>query len=100
MSPAGPRGDSEAGPRTQASRVLARGRQLYEAGAWRDAYDALTDADEAAPLEAADVELFATSAYMLGRDDEWMRGLERAHHLYLETNGCVVDMRIDDVAFF
>jgi DNA-binding CsgD family transcriptional regulator len=38
-----------------------------------------------APLGADDLELLATSAYMLGRDDEWMQGLERAHHLYVEA---------------
>ena len=32
-----------------------------------------------------DLELLATAAYMLGRDDEWMQGLERAHHLYVEA---------------
>jgi ATP/maltotriose-dependent transcriptional regulator MalT len=85
MSPAGPRGDSQTGPRTQGARLLARGRQQYEERAWRDAYDALAQADEAGALEAADVELLATSAYMLGRDDEWMRGLERAHRLHVDT---------------
>ena len=85
MSPAGPRGDSEAARRTQASRPLAHGRRFYEARAWRDAYDALSQADEAVPLEAGDVELLATCAYMLGDEDEWMRGLERAHHLHVEA---------------
>jgi DNA-binding CsgD family transcriptional regulator len=85
MSPAGPRGDSEAGPRPQALRVLARGRRLYAAHAWTEAYDALSQADELAALEAGDVELRATAAYMLGREDEWMRGLERAHHLHVEA---------------
>ena len=37
-------------------------------------------ADEAAPLAAEDLELLATSAYMLGRDDEYVGALERAHH--------------------
>jgi hypothetical protein len=32
-----------------------------------------------------DLELLATSAYMLGRDDEFVRGLERAHHGYLDA---------------
>ena len=40
--------------------------------AWRDAYESFSRADEAAPLGAEDLELLATSAYMLGRDDEWM----------------------------
>jgi DNA-binding CsgD family transcriptional regulator len=85
MSPAGPRGDSEAGRTAQAADRLERGRRFYEARAWRDAYDELAQADEAAPLGAADVELLATCAYMLGREDEWMRGLERAHHLHVDA---------------
>jgi DNA-binding CsgD family transcriptional regulator len=85
MSPAGPRGDSQAARRAQASRPLARGRAFYEARAWRDAYEALSQADEAVALEAADVELLATCAYMLGDEDEWMRRLERAHHLHVEA---------------
>ena len=36
-------------------------------------------------LEAEDLELLATSAYMLGRDDEYVSGLERAHHAYLDA---------------
>jgi DNA-binding CsgD family transcriptional regulator len=49
-----------------------------------DAYEALSGADGTAALEPADLELLATSAYMLGRDDEYVLGLERAHHAYLD----------------
>jgi DNA-binding NarL/FixJ family response regulator len=48
-----------------------------------DAHEALSVADRKASLGAADLELLATSAYMLGRDDEYVSGLERAHHAYL-----------------
>jgi len=64
---------------------LERGRRSYAARAWLDAYESFSRADEAAPLGAADLELLATSAYMLGREDEWMHGLERAHQLYVEA---------------
>jgi DNA-binding CsgD family transcriptional regulator len=64
---------------------LERGRRAYAARAWRDAYESFLRADELAPLGAGDLELLATSAYMLGRDEEWMQGLERAHHLYVEA---------------
>lgn len=50
-----------------------------------DAYKSLSHADQATPLGAEDLELLATSAYMLGRDDDYLRGLERAHHAYLGT---------------
>ena len=64
---------------------LERGRASYEDQAWRDARDSLTRADRAAPLGAEDLELLATSAYMLGLDDEYLSVLERAHHAHLEA---------------
>jgi DNA-binding CsgD family transcriptional regulator len=67
-----------------ASDELERGRESYARGAWVDAYGSLSAADEAdPPLEERDLELLATSAYMLGRDDEYVSALERAHHAYL-----------------
>lgn len=49
-----------------------------------DAYKSLSRADKAAALGAEDLELLATSAYMLGRDDDFLSILERAHHAYLD----------------
>jgi hypothetical protein len=48
-----------------------------------DAHESLSRADEAAPLAAADLELLARAAYMVGRGDDYVAGLERAHDLYL-----------------
>jgi DNA-binding CsgD family transcriptional regulator len=67
------------------SGALNRGRESYARWAWTDAYEALSLADEASPLGPKDLELLATSAYMLGRDDEFVRGLERAHQAYLDS---------------
>ncbi len=64
---------------------LERGRQSYLSRAWIDANRLLSEADRAEPLEAADLELLATSAYMLGRDGDFVSVLERAHHLHLEA---------------
>lgn len=64
---------------------LERGRAAYERHAWKGAYESLSRADEAARLGAEDLELLATSAFMLGRDDEYLSVLERAHHAYLEA---------------
>jgi DNA-binding CsgD family transcriptional regulator len=66
------------------SDALERGRASHAARAWGDAYDALVRADAEAPLEPPDLELLATAAYMLGRDDEWMAVLARAHHRYAD----------------
>jgi DNA-binding NarL/FixJ family response regulator len=62
---------------------LERGREWYATRAWADAFGSLSRADEADPLGAEDLELLATSAYMLGRDDHVLSALERAHHAHL-----------------
>lgn len=64
---------------------LEQGREYYGQRAWRDAFESLSHADQAAPLGAGDLELLATSAYMLGLDDDYLGALERAHHAHLEA---------------
>jgi DNA-binding CsgD family transcriptional regulator len=64
---------------------LERGRASYAARAWMDAHESLSSADQAAPLGAEDLERLATSAYMVGREDDHVSGLERAHHAYLDA---------------
>jgi hypothetical protein len=66
-----------------AGRELDRGREAYASRAWSDAYDALVAADRDAELSAQDLELLARSAYMLGLDEEYVAGLERAHAAHL-----------------
>jgi DNA-binding CsgD family transcriptional regulator len=65
--------------------VLERGRESYAKSRWADAYESLSLADQAAPLEADDLSLLATSAYMLGREDDFVQTLERAHHAQLDA---------------
>ncbi len=65
--------------------ALERGRDCFQRRAWADAYQALSLADQQAPLAAADLELWALSAYLIGRDDDYLRALERAHHARLEA---------------
>ena len=48
--------------------LLDRGRTAYRRLAWADAFAALTAADEQAGLPAADLELLANAAYLVGRD--------------------------------
>jgi DNA-binding CsgD family transcriptional regulator len=61
-----------------------QGRDAYARRAWREAHDLLTRAHAQAALRAPDLELLATCAFMLGRDDETVTWLERAHHGFLE----------------
>jgi DNA-binding CsgD family transcriptional regulator len=63
---------------------LERGRTSLADRAWAAAYASLAQADQAAPLGAADLELLATAAYMLGREDEFQSVLERAHQAHLD----------------
>jgi DNA-binding NarL/FixJ family response regulator len=62
---------------------LERGRECFAREAWLGAHGALTAADRVAGLDAGDLELLARSAYMLGRDDDYVDALERAHRAYL-----------------
>ena len=64
---------------------LERGRDAYERRAWQDAYESLSRADEASPLGAEDLERLANSASMVGRMDDYLAHLERAHRVYLDA---------------
>jgi ATP/maltotriose-dependent transcriptional regulator MalT len=64
---------------------LERGRESYEKQAWADAFRSLSIADHAVPLGVEDVERLATSAYLIGRDNDYLRMLERAHHAHLDS---------------
>lgn len=63
---------------------LERGREAYAGRAWAEAHDLLSRAHHDEPLEAQDLELLSTTAFMLGRDDECIEWLERAHQRHLE----------------
>jgi DNA-binding NarL/FixJ family response regulator len=62
---------------------LERGRIAYAANRWLEAYDSLLRANEA--LGADDLELLARAAYMLGNDDGYVGGLERAHRAHRDA---------------
>jgi DNA-binding CsgD family transcriptional regulator len=63
---------------------LRRGREAFASRAWLDAFTALSEADRIAPLEAADLDLLATSASLIGRMEDYVTLLERAHLAHLE----------------
>jgi DNA-binding CsgD family transcriptional regulator len=63
----------------------SRGRSAYERRAWRDAFDAFSQAALENPLEADDVERLAQSAILTGNDDEALAALERLHQLTLDA---------------
>jgi DNA-binding CsgD family transcriptional regulator len=64
---------------------LAQARNSYARQAWREAYEALTAADRSASLDPRDVEMLATAAFMLGREQQYRALLERAYRGHLEA---------------
>ena len=59
------------------------GRRAYASEAWLEAYERLSAADRREALGAQDVGLLATSAYMIGRESEYLVLLERAYRAHL-----------------
>jgi DNA-binding CsgD family transcriptional regulator len=72
---------------------LECGRKHFELRTWAGAYDALSLADQETPLGAEDLELFAMVAYLVGRDDEYLKTLERAHKAHLNAGQCARAVR-------
>jgi len=70
------------------TRQLERARESFRLRAWPEAYRAFSDADRAGPLVASDLELLATAAYLLGRDADYLKALERAHLAHLDAGDC------------
>jgi DNA-binding NarL/FixJ family response regulator len=76
-----------------AAEELERGRDAYSSRAWSDAYEAFSNADRALRLAAGDLNALATSAYMLGRDEDYVRVLERAFGLHRDAGEPVEAVR-------
>jgi DNA-binding CsgD family transcriptional regulator len=76
---------------------LEQGRDAHAGRAWARAFVALERADADAPLGADDLELLATSAYMLGRVDDFLAILERAYEAHVEGGR---PLRASRCAFF
>jgi DNA-binding NarL/FixJ family response regulator len=64
---------------------VEQGRASYAHSFWRAAYESLSIADQREPLGVDDLERLARSAYMLGRDEDYVSTLTRAHQAHLES---------------
>ena len=71
---------------TDAADALERGRERYAGRAWLEAYEFLVQADSERALSTADLQLLATSAYMVGRESEFLELLERSYQSYLDSD--------------
>src|SRR4029434_4346678 len=69
----------------KAARNLDRARRSYGERAWAAAFQAFSDADQESPLAADDLERLALSAYLIGRDDEYLKALERAYNAHRDV---------------
>jgi hypothetical protein len=72
---------------------LARARRASSQRSWLEAHEAFVRADRSVQLEAADLELWATTQLMLAEDDAALTALERAHDSYLERGETVRAVR-------
>jgi hypothetical protein len=64
---------------------LKLGREAFRARRWSAATKELGAADERGRPDASDLELLATALFMVGREDEHLIVLERAHQCHLEA---------------
>lgn len=65
---------------------LQQARADYEQRAWAKAHRLYSQLDESTELAGPDLERMATAAYLIGKEEEYLRLLERAHHRYLEED--------------
>lgn len=80
-------GTVEAGMMAQVNldNALESGRDAVRRHAWREAFEQLTAADQAASLNADDLEGLAEAAWWSGRADMCISARERAYLLHVEA---------------
>lgn len=62
---------------------LTQGRGAYAAARWRQAFEWLSRAESAEPLQPADLEMLAVATYLVGEDTESTRAWGRAHDAWM-----------------
>jgi DNA-binding CsgD family transcriptional regulator len=80
-------------PRDSPRTLLERGREAYGRRAWLEAYDALAASAEAAPLAVADLDRMADAAQSAGRDEEFLKALERVYQARLDEGAPLLAAR-------
>ena len=73
--------------------LLAQAQRAIAERSWLEAREAFARADGSAPLDAEDLELWATAQLMLAQDEAAVATLERAHYRYLEHGETVPAVR-------
>ncbi len=67
------------------AQALQWGRDSFGRRSWDEAFKTLVRIDGAAPLGADDLECAATAAYLTGRDQDYLKLLERAHRAHQDV---------------
>jgi DNA-binding CsgD family transcriptional regulator len=63
---------------------IIQGREAFARRKWREAYAQFSAADRELPLEPADLERFATAAWLVGKDTQTTTLWTRAHHQLID----------------
>jgi DNA-binding CsgD family transcriptional regulator len=66
--------------------ALDRAREHYGQRAWANAYRAFLLAEQETTLTAEDIELLANAACLIGRDEDYLHGLERAYQAHCDAD--------------
>jgi len=83
MKPIPTTGSPAEPPVGELSEALRRGRACYERREWNEAFEALSQADQATPLIAEDLHRLAWSAGLTARDEQMLPAYERTYHSLL-----------------
>ena len=77
--PAYPRG------MTEHSGEVIRARVAFDGSNWAQSYAILSELSRTGDISPEGLEMLSTTSFMLGRVDDMVSALERAHHGYLEN---------------
>jgi DNA-binding CsgD family transcriptional regulator len=80
--------------RMTADESLTRARAAFDRRAWKDAHAQYSDADQAAPLNGADLQRMAMAAYLIGKDAECDATLTRAFQTFLAQGETILAARM------
>ncbi len=72
------------GPESTGDQISSRARSAVARLAWDEAFDGFAAADGISPLDADDLELWATAGYLLGHVDTTVLAYQRAFQLYAD----------------
>jgi DNA-binding CsgD family transcriptional regulator len=79
--------DNEKLPDSGVAEWLDRGRDCFARGAWEDAFQVLSRADQVQPLGPEDLHRLSWSAAMTARDAQMLPTMERLYHAHLDAGG-------------